>query len=129
MTLKVATLPRAQVPLASVLVNGVKYPVIIEEEWNRALYVLVDRTGGTTAPTTTQELHEIADDFSLTASSLQSQIDSLSNAIAEVNARLAAMNNELDARQRIEQIESQLSGFRVPENFVTRISQIEDRLA
>lgn len=125
------TLPKSNVPIGRITINGTTYDVPQHPEFVRLFFDLFRRTGGTNAPTNTdlsthiatldseaqmprsdtvsQEAMRAVDELRNEFSSLRNDCDSLRAQLADVEAQFAALRSVADLRPRVEQLEDRLT--------------------
>lgn len=125
------TLPKANVPIGSVVIAGTRYDVAQSPEFVRLFFDLFRRVGSTAAPTnndlntlvdqlesatlnlhndpSAQEAVRGVDELRNEISSLRSDCDNLRNQLAEANAEMAGLRYvAAEWRPRVEQLEDRL---------------------
>lgn len=118
-------LPQARIALGWVMVNGVNTPVTIDQEWMRALFNLVQRSGGVSgdeglgefvsllfgSPQTdpaAQEAIRAVDELRHEVASARNDLQTLRGLVEELSAAAAAPTTAHDLRARVQEIEDRL---------------------
>lgn len=121
------TIPKANIPVGSVTIQGQQFQVALNPEFTRFFFDLSRRVGGTSAMTNgdlsnnidaldadaqisrsdplAQDAMRAVDELRNEVSSLRNDCDMLRSQIADRDAELAGLRSVSDLRQRIEQLE------------------------
>jgi hypothetical protein len=107
------TKPQGRIPIAYVMVQGQRVPVLLEIEWDRFLDLLTERAGGITGVSTTELVESSFEDAGI--NELQAQVfvnaQNFGQAPASVVHQDRYIDNTAELLARLDVLESRVKGL------------------
>ena len=107
------TKPQGRIPIAYVMVQGQRVPVLLEIEWDRFLDLLTERAGGITGVSTTELVESSFEDAGI--NELQAQVFAGAQNFGQMPVSVVHqdryIDNTAELRARLDVLESRVKGL------------------
>ena len=122
------TLPKDNVPIGRVTINGVAYEVVQSSEIARFFFDIVRRAGGVTAQSNV-DLQLLAEKLAAINPPSEVAAQAAQRLAEDLHAQIASLRGSIDdALQRCDELAARIEGIPSVPDLTMRVAQIEDRL-